>query len=242
MPDLRTTRNKLKIAIAAMVVADALAIAILFSPLVGSAESRRLQMLQLSAELTKKTHEVQPLQGMDKKLLLAKDQIGDFYKDRFAEKDSELATELGKLATKNGIRSSQLNIKRKNRKLPASSRSTIEGSFSGDYLQLVRFINTLERSKIFFTVDSVDLAGEGAGQVRLQIRPAQLFVAGCISGTGNQNRKQVITLAVLGANCAARAMSYAFWPLLPDGPAPAQASGAGAARPPSPGARLLGRS
>ena len=45
----------------------------------------------------------------------------------------------------------------------------IEGTFSGDYLQLVRFINTLERSKLFFTVDSVDLAGEGAGPVRLEI-------------------------------------------------------------------------
>ena len=45
----------------------------------------------------------------------------------------------------------------------------IEGSFSGDYLQLVRFINTLERSKMFFTVDSVDLAGESTGPVKLQI-------------------------------------------------------------------------
>ena len=45
----------------------------------------------------------------------------------------------------------------------------IEGSFSGDYLQLVRFINTLERSKMFIAVDSVDLAGESTGPVRLEI-------------------------------------------------------------------------
>jgi hypothetical protein len=45
----------------------------------------------------------------------------------------------------------------------------IDGSFSGDYLQLVRFINALERSKLFFAVDSVDLAGESAGPVKLQI-------------------------------------------------------------------------
>ena len=45
----------------------------------------------------------------------------------------------------------------------------IAGSFSGDYLQLVRFINTLERSKMFFDVDSVDLAGENTGQVKLEI-------------------------------------------------------------------------
>jgi hypothetical protein len=36
-------------------------------------------------------------------------------------------------------------------------------------LQLVRFINALERSKLFFAVDSVDLAGESAGPVKLEI-------------------------------------------------------------------------
>ncbi len=169
MPDLRNTRRKLKIAIAAMVLADAVAVAVLFSPLVGSAESRRLQMLQLAAELTKKTHEVEPLHGMPAKLLLAKDQIGDFYKDRFAEKDSELATELGKLAQENGIKIQSARYKEEDPETSGIVPVMIDGSFSGDYLQLVRFINTLERSKMFFTVDGVDLAGEGTGQVRLQI-------------------------------------------------------------------------
>ena len=50
------------------------------------------------ATLAKKTHDAAPLHDMPKKMVLAKDQIGDFYKDRFAEKDSELTTELGKLA------------------------------------------------------------------------------------------------------------------------------------------------
>lgn len=169
MPDLRGTRRKLKIAIAALVVADIVAAGILFSPLVGSSESRRTQMRQLSAELQKKTHDVQPLIGMDKKIVVAKDQIGDFYKVRFAARDSELATELGKLAAQNGIRIQQERYKEEEPESSGIVPVAIDGSFAGDYLQLVRFINTLERSKMFFTVDSVDLAGEGSGQVRLQI-------------------------------------------------------------------------
>ena len=169
MPDLRTTRRNLKIAIAAMVVADALAMAVLFSPLVGSADSRRTQMRELSAELQKKTHDVQPLHDMPKKMVLAKDQIGDFYKGRFAAKDSELATELGKLASENGVRIQQAKYKEEDPEASGIVPVAIDGSFSGDYLQLVRFINTLERSKMFFTVDSVDLAGESVGPVRLQI-------------------------------------------------------------------------
>ena len=169
MPDLQNTRRKLKIAAAILVVADAIAAAVLFSPLVGSAESRRMDMLQLAAELTRKTHDVQPLANIDKKMVLAKDQIGDFYKERFAARDSDLATELGKLAAENGIRIQQAHYKQEDSEATGIVPVEINGSFSGDYLQLVRFINTLERSKMFFTVDRVDLAGESAGPVHLQI-------------------------------------------------------------------------
>jgi len=169
MPDLRKTRRNLTVAIAAMVVADIVAAGILFSPLVGSADSRRAQIRQLTADLARKTHDVQPLHDMPKKMDLAKNQIGEFYKDRFAERDSELTTELGKLASENGVRIQTARYKEEDPETSGIVPVAIEGSFSGDYLQLVRFINTLERSKMFFTVDSVDLAGEGAGPVRLQI-------------------------------------------------------------------------
>jgi hypothetical protein len=169
MPDLGNSRRKLKIAIGAMLAADVIAVAVLFSPLVGSAESRRLQINELRAELTKKTRDVEPLRGMPKKIVLAKDQIGEFYKDRFAAKDSDLLRELGKLATENGVRMQQAHYKQEDAETSGIVPVEIDGSFSGDYLQLVRFINTLERSKMFFEVDGVDLAGEGAGPVKLGI-------------------------------------------------------------------------
>jgi Tfp pilus assembly protein PilO len=169
MPDLRKTRRNLTVAIAALVVADIVAAGILFSPLVGSAESRREQIRQLTAELARKTHDVQPLHDMPTKMTTAQGQIGDFYKDRFAGKDSELLTELGKLASANGVRIQQANYKEEDADIPGVVPVALQVSFSGDYLQLVRFINTMERSKMFFTVDSVDLAGEGTGTVRLQI-------------------------------------------------------------------------
>jgi hypothetical protein len=169
MPDLGNSRRKLKIAIGAMLAADVVAMAVLFSPLVGSADSRQLQLNLLRVELTKKNHEVEPLRGMDKKIVLAKDQIGGFYKDRFAARDSDLANELGKLASENGVRIQQARYKQEEAESSGVIPVAMEGSFSGDYLQLVRFINTLERSKMFFEVDGVDLAGESTGPVKLQI-------------------------------------------------------------------------
>jgi hypothetical protein len=169
MPDLGKSRRKLKIAIGAMLVADVVAAGVLFSPLVGSADSRRTQITELRVELVKKTREAQPLLGMDKKIVLAKGQIGAFYKDRFAARDSELTNELGKLASANGVRIQQAHYKQEEPDIPGIVPVEIDGSFSGDYLQLVRFINTLERSKMFFEVDGVDLAGEAAGPVKLGI-------------------------------------------------------------------------
>ncbi len=169
MPDLGNSRRKLKIAIGAMLAADVVAMAVLFSPLVGSADSRQLQLNLLRVELTKKNREVEPLRGMDKKIVLAKDQISGFYRDRFAARDSDLANELGKLASENGVRIQQLKYKQEEAESPGVIPVAMEGSFSGNYLQLVRFINTLERSKMFFEVDGVDLAGESTGPVKLQI-------------------------------------------------------------------------
>ena len=170
MADLQQSRRTLKIVIAVMVAVDVIAVAVLLSPLVGSAESRRLQMNQLAAELKLKTHQVQPLRGMDKKVALAKVEIPQFYKDRFAAQDSDIANELGKLANESGVKIQQAKYKQED----AESSGlivpvVIDGNFAGDYLQLVRFINSLERSKLFITVDSVGLAGEGAGPVKLQV-------------------------------------------------------------------------
>ena len=170
MPDLGSSRRKLKVAIGAMLAADLIAAAVLFSPLVGSADSRRLQINELKAELTMKTRDVMPLRHIDQKLVLAKGQIGGFYKDRFAAKDSDLANELGKLAAENGIHIQQARYKQEDAETSGIVPVEIEGSFAGDYLQLVRFINSLERDQLFFIVDSVELGSEHGGVVQLQMK------------------------------------------------------------------------
>jgi Tfp pilus assembly protein PilO len=169
MPELGNSRRKLKIAIGVMLAVDVVAVAVLFSPLVGSSDSRALQLNLLRVELQRKNREVEPLRGMDKKIVLAKSQISGFYKDRFAAKDSDLLNELGKLATENGVRMQQARYKEEDAESSGVIPVEIVVGFSGDYLHLVRFINTLERSKMFIAVDSVALAGESTGPVNLQI-------------------------------------------------------------------------
>jgi len=169
MPDLRHTRKNLKIALGIMVAVDLIAIAIYVSPLIGSTDSRRQELNRLQGELILKTKQVAPLQNLPLKVQLASRQISDFYRRRFPTNESEIPTELGKLASENRVRIDQARYKQEDAESSGIIPVAIDGSFSGDYLQLVRFINTLERSKMFFEVDGVDLAGEATGPVKLGI-------------------------------------------------------------------------
>jgi Tfp pilus assembly protein PilO len=170
MPDLRDTRGKLRIAVAALMLVDVAAVVVLFSPLVGSERSRREQLGQLWKELQAKTRQVEPLRGLDKKVTVARQQIDDFYRDRIPAKDSAISEDLGKLAAQSGVRIGQIKYKVKDAEPVGLRPVQIEADFSGDYLQLVRFINSLERAPLFFIVDSVDLGGEQGGVVKLQMK------------------------------------------------------------------------
>jgi type IV pilus assembly protein PilO len=170
MPDLRSTRRKLTIALGVMVCVDVAAAAVLFSPLAGSEASRRTQLQQLWTELQVKTREVEPLRGLDQKIVLAGTQINQFYKDRLPNQDSTISEQLGKLVSDSGVKISQAKYLFKDPDPVGVRRVEIDVSLSGDYLHLVRFINAVERNSIFFIIDKVELAGEQAGTVKLQMK------------------------------------------------------------------------
>jgi type IV pilus assembly protein PilO len=163
-------RNKVKIAIVALLVVDIIAVILLFSPLVGSERSRREQMDQLWQELQRKTHEAEPLKNVDKKISVAGQQVDEFYKNRLPSQDSAIYDELGKVAKQSGVKIGQIRSKGKDADAVGLRPVEIQADFSGDYLQLVRFINSLERDPIFFIIDSVELGGEQGGVVKLQLK------------------------------------------------------------------------
>jgi Tfp pilus assembly protein PilO len=170
MPDLRATRHKVKIALATMAVVDVAAVALYFSPLIGTDSSRKAQLDDLWRQLQQKTHEVQPLQGLDKKIPVAQKQINDFYKVRFPGQNSAISDNLGKLASQSGIRVGSVKYDMKDPEVLGLQPVEIEADLAGGYLQLVRFINSLERDPMFFLVESVQLGGEQSGTVRLQMK------------------------------------------------------------------------
>lgn len=170
MPEMKQTRRKVQIAMGAMLVVDIAAAVVLFSPWVGSQRGRSEQMQSLWRTLQVKTREVEPLRGLDKKVIVAHDQIDEFYKSRLPNEDSAIADTLGKLAAENGVKIGAVKYKIEDADPVGLRPVTIDADFAGNYLQLVRLVNELERSKLFFLVNSVDLGGAQAGMVKLQMK------------------------------------------------------------------------
>jgi type IV pilus assembly protein PilO len=149
---------------------DLLAAMVYFSPLVGSAESRRQEMNLLQAELTTKTRQVEPLRNLPQKVVLANRQVAEFYKKRFPAQDSQIATEFGKLAVANGVAIEQAKYQAK---APGPGRLQLvemQADLSGNYVSLARFINALERDDLFFIINSVSLGSETTGTIKLQMK------------------------------------------------------------------------
>lgn len=170
MPDLQHTRKTLVIALGIMAGLDLLAAALYFSPFIGSAETRRQELNRLQVELMTKTRQIAPLNDLPRRVTLANQQIADFYKKRFPTQNSQIYTELGKLAAANGVIIEQIRYKPQETATEGLQGGEIEADLSGNYSSVAKFINALERDETFFIIDGVTLGGEQQGPVKLSMK------------------------------------------------------------------------
>src|ERR1700759_3521189 len=101
MADIRETRRRMVTALIVLVVLDVAAVAGLLSPIGTHYGQRQTDVAQLQRDLQAKTAEVAPLQGIDKKVEEAKQQVNQFFADRLPSRYSQIADELIKIAAEN---------------------------------------------------------------------------------------------------------------------------------------------
>ncbi len=169
MASIGEIRRKWMPALIGLVVLDLACVGYLLSPAGRSRQARQREYYELRAQLTKKKEEVLPTRGMDQKLKQASQDITSFDDQRFPVQYSDVAAELGKLAVDTGVHFAGLKYDEKEAAIEGLRKLNIEITLSGDYLQEVKFINGLERDKMFFLIDGINLA-EQQGNVRLQLK------------------------------------------------------------------------
>jgi type IV pilus assembly protein PilO len=169
MASIRETRKKLMPVVIALAVVDLACIGYLLSPAGRTRAARQRDYYALRDQLVAKQQEVLPTRGMDQKLKQASQDIASFHKTRFPAEYSDVSDELGKVAAETGVHLANIKYDDKDAPVEGLRKLNIEIALSGDYLQEVKFINALERDKMFFLIDGVALA-EQQGNVRLQLK------------------------------------------------------------------------
>jgi type IV pilus assembly protein PilO len=113
-----------------------------------------------------------PLRGLDKRVASTRDRIQTFYDQRIPASYSLLATRIAELETKSGVRLSHLSYSQAPQPVAGVDLTEIsmDASISGDYAQMMHFINGLERDQIFFVIRAMQLNGQQSGPANLRLK------------------------------------------------------------------------
>ena len=124
------------------------------------------------AQLEGLTQDTVPLRGLDKRVATTRARIQSFYDERIPASYSLLATRIAELETKSGVRMSHLSYSQAAQPVAAADLTEIsmDASISGEYPQMMRFVNGLERDKIFFVIRAMQLNGQQTGPANLRLK------------------------------------------------------------------------
>jgi hypothetical protein len=87
------------------------------------------------------------------------------------EQASAVPARLGELAAKHRVQMSQVKYKAEETSLQGVRSVAVEASLAGEYLDVARFLNAVERDAMFSIIRSIALDDqEGGGTVRLALK------------------------------------------------------------------------
>lgn len=110
-----------------------------------------------------------PLRGLDGRMREMRKQIDTFYGQRLPSSYSLMATSIRELEAESGVHLSQV-VYTERAKGTKLTEVSISSGISGEYPQIMRFVNNLERDQTFFVIRAMTLTGQQGGQVNLRLR------------------------------------------------------------------------
>jgi type IV pilus assembly protein PilO len=110
-----------------------------------------------------------PLRGLDKRVDASRSQMLAFFDKRIPANYSTISSRIGDLEVASGVRLTRVQY---TQGLPGPDLTeiTMEAGISGEYSQIMRFVNSLERDQTFFVIRAMALTGQQGGQVNLRLR------------------------------------------------------------------------
>jgi len=142
-----------------------------------SADALAAKQLQLKALEVQTT----PLRGLEHRVADSRGDMQNFYAKRIPATYSAIAEHVGALEVKSGVRLTRLLY---GQGAPSGDLTEIslDAGVSGEYPQIMRFVNGLERDQTFFVVRAMVLTGTQGGLVNLRLRVSTWLRAGDVPG------------------------------------------------------------
>jgi type IV pilus assembly protein PilO len=170
MQDIKQAGHRFRIVLAVVVAICIGATGVLLSPVGTSFRAHRREIQQLQLELQGEQRETNPLRGLDRKVIAARDEVAVFYQNRLPSSYASVSEKLDAIASESGVDLTTGHFTEEPSGVPGLQRLLIDASISSDYLHAVKFINATERERMFFIIDGVSLTKQQAGIVHLQIK------------------------------------------------------------------------
>jgi type IV pilus assembly protein PilO len=136
-----------------------------------------------------------PLRGLDKRVDLSRDQMTKFMGERIARDYSSISDRVLSLSVSSGVRLTRLEYAQG---IPGHELTEIQmdAGITGQYPQIMKFINGLERDQIFFLIRAMSLTGQQGGMVSLRLRVSTWLRPGDVpegtptAGSGTESEPQ----------------------------------------------------
>jgi Tfp pilus assembly protein PilO len=170
MADLRQAQGRMFTLFGVLVAVGVAAVVFLLSPLGRSRAAYEDEYTKLRPELHKAMAQAKDADNIEEKIQTAQKQIETVYQERFAGRWSDIAEQIGKVAQESGVEVSQLRYEVGKEDAPGVDRVEMQASVTGSYLQIVKFINALERENMMLVVDGITLGSQrDKGTVQLEM-------------------------------------------------------------------------
>ena len=128
----------------------------------GALASRQVQLKALEKGIA-------PLRGLEKRVDDSRAQMRAFYSKRIPPNYSSIAARIGQLALKGPVRLTRVQYTQG----AAGSDLTeisLDATITGEYQQIMRFMNSMERDQTFFVIRGMQLTGQQGGLVSLRLK------------------------------------------------------------------------
>jgi type IV pilus assembly protein PilO len=170
MANLTRVRKAIITTLVSLAVIDTVAITYLMLPGRIDMASQKQALYDAEQRTRELTRATAPFFHIEDKLKQADKDSAEFYRKRLTSHYSAVVDEVGKIASNERVQIGNVTYKTDPTDLPELDLVQMQAELKGPYTNLAKFVNALERDKMFFIIDGINLADAKTGAVRLNIK------------------------------------------------------------------------